>query len=100
MGIICFHCNKELSLNAGQKVSYSETCDFCNEDVRVCKNCKHYSPGAYNECKENQAERVVDKTRRNYCDFFSLIGKSGNSEAPSKEDIFAKMDAIFKKSTS
>lgn len=97
MSIICYNCNKELKLELGQKVSYTETCEFCDEDVKVCKNCKHYCLNAYNECKENQAERVVDKTRRNYCDYFFLQGSSANSKKPSKEDIFSKMDDLFKK---
>ena len=46
--------------------------------------------------KENQAERVVDKERRTYCDYFNFIGGTPSS-APSKSDVFSRMDELFKK---
>jgi len=58
----------------------------------------HYNPKAYNECNENQAERVLDKEKRNYCDLFKLNGGDKTAKStPKKEDIFAKMDELFKK---
>lgn len=93
----CFNCGNDLKLEKGSKVSYSETCDKCDADVKACKNCLHYNQKAYNECNENQAERVVDKSRRNYCDYFKLEGGQSSNKQESKDDIFAKMDALFKK---
>lgn len=96
MSVICYKCSKPLGLNAFDKISYSETCEHCDADVRACKNCKHYDTNAYNGCKENQAERVVDKERRTYCDYFSFVGGKP-SAAPSKSEVFSKMDELFKK---
>jgi hypothetical protein len=38
----------------------------------VCRNCAFYAAGAYNDCREPCAERVVDKERANFCEFFQL----------------------------
>lgn len=95
--IVCFNCGKVLSLTPGSIIGRSETCNHCDSDVRVCRNCKHYNEKTYNECNESQAERVLDKTRNNFCDYFHLIGANkSSSSGSSKEDIKAKLDALFK----
>jgi hypothetical protein len=93
---ICYKCLKPLGLKAGAKVSYTETCGSCDADVRACKSCLHYNLNAYNGCNESQAERVVDKERRNYCDYFKLAGK-GEAKNISKDATFSKLDDLFKK---
>ncbi|MBF0142767.1 MAG: hypothetical protein HQL57_03365 [Magnetococcales bacterium] len=45
-------------------------CPRCGRDTRVCLNCRFHDPGAYNQCRENQAERVIRKDAANFCDFF------------------------------
>jgi hypothetical protein len=44
------------------------------------------------------AERVVDKDRRNFCDYFVIggAGKSG-SKADAKAEALKKLDDLFKK---
>ncbi len=73
-------------------------CLRCGADLHVCLNCSFYSPGAYNECREPQAERVVDKKRSNFCDFFVFADDGGRKEgAAKKEDSRSRLDALFKK---
>ena len=71
----CHHCQKEIPLlgNVGRR----EECPFCRQDLHVCKNCVHYDPKAYNECAEPQAERVLEKDRSNFCDYFSPSNREG-----------------------
>lgn len=91
----CFSCGAELEVPHGV-VGRNHTCDKCTADVRCCYNCAFYDKNAYNECHESQAERVVDKNRANFCDFFSL-GKGGKSSAgSSREDALKKLDDLFK----
>jgi hypothetical protein len=93
----CYKCHKPLSIEAGAITGRSEECEHCGTDVRVCKNCKHYNVKAYNGCNEPQAERVVDKERRNFCDYFYLVGGNASSQTgESQEDVKAKLDALFK----
>ncbi|MCB0360059.1 MAG: hypothetical protein KDD44_10495 [Bdellovibrionales bacterium] len=92
----CFSCGKPLDglpLPIGRK----ETCPHCDADVHVCKNCGHYDTSAYNDCREPQAERVVEKERSNFCDYFTLAGGSGSSTGPSRNDVMKQLDDLFKK---
>lgn len=87
----CFHCKKELDAN--NRPSRGESCPKCGSDVKVCLNCRFYDTGAYNQCREPSAERVVEKDRSNFCEFFELSG------APAKtpgEDPLAKLKELFK----
>jgi len=76
MAHICYSCRSQLDLPRGSPVSVNATCDKCGSDVRVCRNCKFFDVKSYNECHEPQAERVVDKERRNRCDFFVIRPES------------------------
>ncbi len=76
-------------------VSMNAGCEKCGCDVRVCFNCKFYDPRAYNECHEPQAERVVDKDRRNRCDFFVL--RDGSVVAAGVDDTVVDPKAAAKK---
>jgi hypothetical protein len=57
--------------------------------------CKFFDSRVYNECTEPNAERVVDKEKANFCDYFTL--SAGGSNGPTKEDLLNSADALFKK---
>lgn len=90
----CFHCHKEIQLPQGP-VGRGETCPSCGSDVRVCKNCGHYDVASYNECREIQADRVVDKERANYCDYFTFVGGSAKQQ-DDREAALKKLNDLFK----
>ncbi len=74
-----------------------DECPHCGTDLRICTNCRHYSEYAYNNCKEPQAERVVDKNRNNQCDYFELLSdRKTESKAVSKEEYLKQLDSLFK----
>lgn len=58
----------------------SDVCSGCMKDTRVCLNCRFHDPGSYNECRENIAERIVDKEKSNFCDFFMTKGSMPRNE--------------------
>ena len=58
--------------------------------------CQFYDPKAYNECRENSADRIVDKEKANFCDYFK-IGSAGNDADKARQDALAKAAALFKK---
>jgi hypothetical protein len=92
----CHRCGKELSIE--KKVGRREECPFCGRDLHVCCNCRFYDPGSYNDCREPQAERVVDKTRSNFCDYFEFSDSaSGEGGKGDKKDPKAKLEDLFKK---
>ncbi len=67
---ICHRCRKTLTLT--DHIGRREMCAFCGADLHVCLNCRFYDPGIYNGCREPQAERVLDKDRSNFCDYFDF----------------------------
>lgn len=91
----CHRCKKEIPADVfvGRQVS----CPACGNDLHVCLNCVFYEPGAYNDCRERQAERVLDKDRSNFCDYFRFRNGSGKS-GKIPDDPKTKLEALFKKS--
>jgi len=87
----CFHCKKEL--DSSTRPSRGESCPKCGSDVKVCLNCRFYDAGAYNQCREPSAERVVEKDRANFCEFFELSREPGKAAV---EDPLAKLKELFK----
>jgi hypothetical protein len=57
--------------------------------------CKFYDAKVYNECRETNADRVTDKEKANFCDYFVLT--DGKSEIIVKESLISAADALFKK---
>ncbi len=75
-----------------------DECPKCRADLHSCKNCQHYDRAAYNECKEPQADRVQEKDRSNFCDYFTPRS-GGPSAADKQKDLRAAAEALFKKKT-
>lgn len=93
----CHSCLKviEIKIPVGRR----EECVFCGSDLHCCLNCKFYSPGSYNECREPQAERVIEKNRSNFCDLF--VWKESDfmtdkKEQDSSESAKANLKSLFK----
>ena len=92
----CFSCKKILK-RAENVVGRRECCPFCGADLHVCLNCLHYDPAAYNQCRETQAERVLDKNRSNFCEYF-VLRDADAPEAPPVRKLSAKeqLESLFK----
>ena len=83
----CFSCGAELPIQS--RPGRGESCTKCGTDIKVCRNCRFYDAKSYNECAEPNAERVVEKERANFCEYFTLTDKSvkepGSSSDPMEE---------------
>ena len=90
----CWSCGKEIAINNYARL---DSCEHCGRDTHVCKNCIHYDRAFNNECRESQADRVVEKEKSNFCDYFKPSDRTGGS-ASSIEALKAAADALFKKS--
>lgn len=88
----CWKCHFEVEVK--ERVGFHERCPDCDRPLHCCLNCKFYDPSYYNQCRETAAERVVDKERFNFCEYFS---PGENRGQPSLSDGRAKLDALFKK---
>ena len=100
MAYLCFHCGKDSGVSSPTQVARKDVCPHCDRDLHVCMNCVHYDTSAYNQCREPQAERQVDKDCSNFCDFFSYrsgTASAGNSGAKEPTSVKKNLDALFGK---
>ena len=93
--VVCYACQTITAHQLGTKIPKSEECSSCSADLRCCKMCAFYDTKSYNECKEPSAERIVEKEKSNFCDYFSLSGPRNHNENQ-KEDLLAAAKALFK----
>jgi hypothetical protein len=92
----CAFCRQKMHIE--HKVGRQDTCPHCNRDLRCCRQCNFYDPGAYNGCKEVSAERIVDKERANFCDFFVLKGAAaGRGNFNRAKQAKMALEALFNK---
>jgi hypothetical protein len=91
----CWKCATEIDTR--ERVEFRAACPSCDRPVHACKNCQHYDPGYYNQCRETAAERVVDKERANFCEFFAPQGASTRLKGESSGTARSQLDALFKK---
>ena len=94
-GFKCYHCQKNIPTFGPIKIVRTEECPYCSTSLHCCKMCKFYDPKVYNECIESLAERIVDKEKANFCDYFTL--SDGKSTESFKDDLMKSADALFKK---
>ena len=91
----CHACLKDLEIKT--PVGRREICSFCGSDLHCCLNCVFHATGAYNECREPQAERVIEKGRSNYCDYFVFRDAgTGGKEKDFGESTKTKIESLFK----
>ena len=98
--------NKSLIAGHHARVDIPQDCDHltCFNGVfdkcccLVCQPTLH-DPGAYNQCREPQAERVLDKDRGNFCDWFRFRdAATGNGTGGGKGSAEDRLKALFKPS--
>ena len=96
----CAHCGGKLDI-VGNQVGRRDTCPHCGEELRSCRNCRHFDPTVAKECNEPFAEVPSDKDSANFCEFFQFreiaaMGRpgSGGAQVPNSRAAF---DALFKK---
>lgn len=89
----CWNCKTTLSeSDYGRQMS----CPSCRRDTHVCRNCEFYDPAYNNQCRENQADRVVEKEKANFCDYFHATNPAGGG-GKSLDALKSAAEALFKK---
>ncbi|MBU8912501.1 MAG: 60S ribosomal export protein NMD3 [Spirochaetales bacterium] len=88
----CYKCGHELP--ARERIFRATLCESCGSDLRVCRNCGFYLPGAHWDCRETVPEAVREKDRANFCEFFRPAtgaeakgqAKPGDGSADNREE--------------
>ncbi len=90
----CAFCKTDLALD--NQIGRADTCPSCGKFLRCCKQCQFYDPRSYNECREVMADRILDKERSNFCEYFKPRGGEDQREIQVQE-AKKKLEALFKK---
>ncbi len=86
----CFHCKKPVDI---ARPGRGDACPHCGSDLKVCRNCAFHDSDSYNECRETSAERVKDKEKANFCEFFEF---RETDAAWKTDDPFKNLKDLFK----
>ena len=95
--LVCHFCGAPLTL--GEPIPRDAECESCRHDLRCCRNCRHWDPRYNNECTESMADPVVDKTRRNFCEYFYFNREPFVAVAKAEKrssEARAKLESLFK----
>ena len=96
MKISCHECGLIIEREDGKRIGRSDECERCHFDLHSCLMCIFYSPGAYNDCSEPVAERVSEKSRSNFCDYFEITSDQHKKKDTRSEER-SKAEALFGK---
>jgi hypothetical protein len=92
----CFFCGREIETR--ERVGFRQTCPGCDRALHACRNCDFYDRTYHNECRETQADRVVDKERANFCEYFTPSRRRTAAAGPAtKSAAVGKLEDLFKK---
>lgn len=90
----CWHCGAALE---AADYAREACCPQCGRHNHACRNCRFYKPGLSNDCQEPIAERVTDKTRANFCDYFTPNPHPpAAATAASSEQLLSAAEALFR----
>lgn len=89
----CVFCGFDIE---DKKPGRGDECLNCNSDLHCCFQCVFYNDAFNNSCRENQAERTVEKERSNFCSYFQF-GRDPSKEIEETQSIKEKLNDLFKK---
>ncbi|MBT8096977.1 MAG: hypothetical protein HKN35_15145 [Woeseia sp.] len=91
----CFSCGASLEAMS-LPLSRQDQCPQCSRYLHVCRMCEFFDAQVARQCREDDAEEVMDKEKPNFCDWFKPTGgrfeASGHSAAKHAEQ---QLDALF-----
>ena len=92
--LICWRCAATLDEHP-LPLSFRAECEACGADLHVCQLCMFYDTSAADQCREPVAERVTNKERNNYCDYFKPKAIAPGSASPGTGQSEGALDALF-----
>lgn len=94
--ISCWKCGTPLPADFPLPLSRRSKCRHCNADLHACRQCRFYDTSKNNSCAEPMAERVVNKEKANFCDYFepgtAAFAPADRGETAGSRD---QLDALF-----
>jgi hypothetical protein len=92
----CRHCGTIVPIS--EPIPREATCESCGRDLRACMQCRHYDPSYNNACTETMADPVVEKDRRNFCEYFYFSREPFRAATAGKDraaEARARLEGLF-----
>ncbi len=94
----CWSCGHRFL--ADEKITRQTDCPKCLAPLRCCRQCRHFSPGSYNDCDEHEADYSGENEAVNFCSYWRLaltpIPPEARRGRRGKGNIKKKWDDLFK----
>ncbi len=65
----CYRCGASLA-ELSLPISRHDECPSCTVYLHVCKMCEFYDSTVPKQCREDDAEEVIEKEKLNFCEWF------------------------------
>lgn len=94
--LLCYRCSASLA-ELSLPLSRQDECPACSVYLHVCRMCEFYDPRVPKQCREDDAEEVVEKERLNFCEWFkpgyeAFDASRAQQEAKTKDALAALFD--------
>lgn len=93
--LACFRCGASLaalSLPIGRR----DECPDCAAHLHVCRMCRYFDPAVPGQCREDDAEEVMEKEKVNFCEWYQpATGAFDPLRAGEGERAKAELAALF-----
>ncbi len=115
--LLCYRCGASLA-ELSLPLSRQDECPTCSVYLHVCKMCALYDPGVPRQCREDDAEEVIEKERLNFCEWFkpgdevfnaarakqetkakdalATLFDQGDTNEPHQDDLSSEAEKLFK----
>lgn len=91
--LLCPSCQKVHAFDG--LVPFRAECDACSADLHVCIACRMHDRYVENECREDQADPVAQKDRRNLCEYFKPQPIGADAADHAAAEAKRKLAALF-----
>ena len=91
----CYRCGDSLEA-LSLPLSRLDLCPGCGIELHVCRMCRHYAPTKPDQCDEDDAIEVTNKTTANFCDYFVPAATAfGGEELSAENEARRRLAALF-----
>lgn len=67
--VLCYRCGESVDALT-LPLSRRDECPRCSAYLHVCRMCRFFDPAVPKQCREDDAEEVLEKERVNFCEWF------------------------------
>ncbi len=91
----CYRCGASLE-SLPLPLSRRDECPSCENYLHACLMCEHFDARVPKQCREDDAEEVIDKRAANFCDYFRPGAGTFDAQRLAKEQAArGRLDALF-----